>query len=313
MSGRQQEMRRAAAPTTAPGTALWAVWGATARLVVTDPDQLGAARALVTEHLAAVDKACSRFRSDSEVRSLERAEGHPVRVSPLLAELVAAALRAARLSDGDVDPTLGGAMRRLGYDRDLSLVPIRGGGFKIRGRPAPGWRQVRLDGRDLTVPPGVLLDLGATAKAYAADRCAQLVAERCRVGALVSLGGDIATAGPAPDAGWRVVVRDQPDDPPATVVLPAGAALATSSTVSRQWLRQGRWLHHILDPRTCLPAPPVWRTVSVAAFRCVDANTLSTAAVVRGDEALTWLRRLGVPARLVTTDRQVLTVGQWPS
>ena len=184
-----------------PGIAQWPVWGTTARLVVTDPDQLDAARALVIEHLAAVDRACSRFRSDSEVRLVERNGGQPVRVSPLLAELVAAALRAAQLSDGDVDPTLGGAMRRLGYDRDLSLIPVVGGGFKIRERPAPGWRQVRVDGRTLTMPPGVLLDLGATAKAYTADRCAQLVAERCEVGALVSLGGDIATAGPAPDDG----------------------------------------------------------------------------------------------------------------
>jgi len=159
----------------------------------------------------------------------------------------------------------------------------------------------------------VLLDLGATAKAYTADRCAQLVAERCGAGVLVSLGGDIATAGPAPDGGWRVLVQDQPGDPHVTVGLPAGAALATSSTVSRQRRQGGRWLHHILDPRTCLPARPVWRTVSVAAYRCVDANTLSTAAVVRGDDALTWLRGLGVPARLVTADGEVVTVGEWPS
>ena len=108
-------------------------------------------------------------------------------------------------------------------------------------------------------------------------------------------------------------MQDDPGDPSTTVVLPDGAALATSSTVSRQWLRNGRWLHHILNPRTGLPARPVWRTVSVAAYHCVDANTFSTAAVVRGDEALTWLRRLGAPARLVTADRRVLTVGQWPS
>ncbi len=295
------------------GTAQWPVWGTTARLVITDRVRLRTARRLVANHLAAVDKACSRFRPNSEVCRLLRAAGRPVRVSALLAELVTAALRAARLSDGDVDPTLGTAMQRLGYERDLSLLPTCGGWFEGRERRAPGWRNVRLDGRDLTVPAGVLLDLGATAKAYAADHCARMVAERCGVGVQVSLGGDIATAGTAPDGGWRILVGDQPDEPATTVTLPGGAALATSSTISRQWQHSGRRLHHILDPRTCRPVPPVWRTVSVAAYRCVDANTFSTAAVVRGDAAPAWLRSLGVPARLVTADRQVLTLGQWPA
>jgi FAD:protein FMN transferase len=292
-------------------TAQWPIWGTTARLVVIDPEQLPAARRLVVDRLAAVDLACSRFRSDSEVRRVQRAAGRPVRVSPLLAELVTASLQAAERTGGDVDPTLGGAMQRLGYDRDFSFV-LDGGRLTVR-EEAPGWQRVRLVGRDLTVPPGTLLDLGATAKAATADHCARLVAERCHTGVLVSLGGDIATAGPAPEGGWRVLVEDQPGEPRATVRLPAGAALATSSTISRQWRANGRMLHHILDPHTCRPAPPDWRTVTVAAYRCVDANTLSTAAIVRGRIALDWLRDLGVPARLVTADRDVLTIGGWPA
>ncbi len=295
-----------------PGTAQWPVWGTTARLVVTDPARLFGARKLVVAQLAAVEQAASRFRDDSEVRRLQHAGSRPVRVSALLAELVAASLVAARRSDGDVDPTVGAAMRRLGYDRDLTLLPVNGGWMTVEDRPAPGWRSVRLDGRELTVPAGVLLDLGATAKACTADRCARIVASRWDIGVLVSLGGDIATAGPARAGGWQVLVEDQPGDPSCIVALPSGAALATSSTVSRQWRRNGRLLHHILDPRTCQPAPPVWRSVSVAADRCVEANTLTTAAVVRGRAALGWLRRLGVPARLVTADRVVLTVGGWP-
>jgi thiamine biosynthesis lipoprotein len=315
------------------GTARWPVWGTTARLVVTEPGLLLAARRLVTAQLTAVERACSRFRADSEVRQVQHAAGRPVRVSALLADLVAAALDAAHRSDGTVDPTVGTAMQRLGYDRDLSLIAVPGRRRQVDRRqvdrrqvdrrvvdwrvvderPAPGWRRIRLDGRELAVPPGVLLDLGATAKAYTAHRCARLVADRCGTGVLVSLGGDIATAGPAPDGGWQVLVQDRPDDPQCTVALPAGAALATSSTVSRQWRRSGRLLHHILDPRTCQPAPPVWRTVSVAADRCVDANTYTTAAVVRGHDALRWLRDLRVPARLVTADRVVLTIGGWPA
>ncbi|HEV7899396.1 MAG TPA: FAD:protein FMN transferase [Planosporangium sp.] len=293
-------------------TAQWAVWGSTARLVVTTPARLPAARKLVRRQLSAVDKACSRFRGSSEIHRVQRAGGRPVRVSELLAEFVAVSLRAAERSDGDVDPTIGAAMVRLGHDRDLSLLPTCGG-WQARERPAPGWRRVHLDGRELTVPVGVLLDLGATAKAHAADRCARAVAEECGTGVLVSLGGDIATAGPAPEGGWRVLVQDRPGDPACTVALPAGVALATSSTAGRQWRASGRILHHILDPRTCQPAPVVWQTVSVTAHTCVDANTAATAAIVRGKDANAWLGGLGAPARLVAADGRVVTLGGWPA
>lgn len=315
-------------------TAQWPVWGTTARLVVTDPAALPAARALVERELAAVDAACSRFRADSELTRLTTTTdtaaapapvtgtpGRPepagaartVEVSPLLAELIGAALAAAARTDGDVDPTVGSALRRLGYDRDIALLPGEAHRpLRVRARPAPGWRRVRLDGRRLTVPAGTELDLGATAKAVTADRCAALIADRCGTGVLVALGGDIATAGPAPAGGWRILVQDRPGDPACTVAVPAGSAVATSSTASRTWRRPGVTLHHVLDPRTGLPAAPVWRTVTVAAPDCAEANTLTTAALVRGHRAVGWLRAQGRPARLVSAAGEVTTLGGWP-
>ncbi len=300
-------------------TAQWSVWSTTARIVVTEPEALAAAASEVEAVLAAVDEACSRFRTDSELRRVEAAaNGRPVPVSPLLARLIEAALDAARRTDGDVDPTIGTALCDLGYDRDLSHIakdrsfPINGSSSRMVVAPAPGWRQVRVSGQELTVPAGVRIDLGATAKAYAADLAASAVHRRLGVGVLVSLGGDIATAGPGPEGGWRVLVRDRPGEPSCTVALAAGTALATSSTRSRRWRAGNRTLHHILDPRTCQPARAVWRTVSVGAPTCLRANTLSTAAVVRGEAAPRWLRKQKVPARLVGADGHVLTLGGWP-
>jgi thiamine biosynthesis lipoprotein len=295
-----------------PGVAQWPVWSTTARLVVTDPAAVGEARRLVVAELAGIERAASRFRPDSEVRRVHRAAGRPVPVSPLLAELVAGALAAAAWTDGDVDPTVGAAMERLGYDRDFTLLSTSDSRPAGRG-PVPGWRAVRLDRDVLTVPAGTLLDLGATTKALAADRCAALLAHRLGVGALVSLGGDIATAGAAPAGGWSVLVSDGPGEPGCTVAVSAGAALATSSTVSRSWRHGGRTVHHILDPRTGRPASPVWRTVSVVADRCAVANAASTAAIVRGASALPMLLDRGLPARLVAADRRVVRVGAWPA
>jgi thiamine biosynthesis lipoprotein len=286
------------------------VWGTVARMVVTDPARLDEATALAKAELAAVDEACSRFRDDSELRYACRA-GRPVTVSMLLADLVAAALRAAADTGGDVDPTVGAALCGLGYDRDFAAITGRQVAPAVRVFPTPDWRSVRLRDRELTVPDGVLLDLGATAKAAAADRAATLISERLGTGVLVALGGDIATAGPAPDGGWRVLVQDRPSDPSCLVRLPAGTALATSSTASRAWGRPGQLLHHIVDPRTGRPAPVIWRTVSVAAYSCVRANTLSTAAIVRGHGAPGLLGR--APSRLVTPDRGVLRLGGWPA
>jgi thiamine biosynthesis lipoprotein ApbE len=304
-----------AAATDAEASATWRALGTLVQLVVTDPAALPGARRLLEDDLAAVDATCSRFREDSEIRSLT---GGRHRISPLLAEAIGVALRAARLTDGDVDPTVGGAMSAAGYDRDFHQIEPNGPPLRLTVRRVPGWREVRLDGRSLILPAGVQLDLGATAKAWAADRSAARIAAQTNSGVLVSLGGDIAVAGLPPATGWRIRVQDvtgpageTPEGPHALIAIRDGG-LATSSTAARRWRRGGDVLHHILDPRTGLPAEPVWRTVSVAAGSCADANAASTAAVIRGRRALGWLTRLGLPARLVDATGAVFTVAGWP-
>jgi thiamine biosynthesis lipoprotein len=290
----------------------WSVWTTTARLVVTDPAVLDPARALVENHLERIGPAASRFRADSEVSmlaALPHVDGVPV--SPLLARLLRCALTAAELTDGDVDPTVGARLAALGYDRDLAAVPVSAA--PAPSSPSVSWRDVRLDGDLLTMPPGVLLDLGATAKAVAADDCAELVAERFGCGVLVSLGGDLRIAGPVPRGGWQVLVQDGDAEPASQIRLDVPGAVATSSTLRRTWRSDGEQRHHILDPRTGLPAPPVWRTVSVVAATCVMANTLTTAATVRGWRAPAWLESKGVPVRLVAADSSVHRLGGWPA
>jgi thiamine biosynthesis lipoprotein len=178
---------------------------------------------------------------------------------------------------------------------------------------------VQLDTAHATVhiPRGIALDLGASTKAWVADRAAARVCEACRCGALVSLGGDIATAGPPPADGWQIHVTDDhratPAAPGQTVTILSGG-LATSSTATRRWRHGSATMHHIIDPATGAPAVGLWRTVSVAADSCTDANIASTAALVRGDAAAAaWLQRCGLPARLVDHRDGVLCVGDWPA
>jgi thiamine biosynthesis lipoprotein len=294
--------------------------GTAVRVVVTEPGLLSAAKAGVDAMLRAVDDACSRFRADSELSRLNAHAGVETRVSELLAQAIDEGLRGARMTDGDVDPTVGGAMRIVGYDVDFDAMARDRGPLVMTAAPVPGWRAVHFNraARTVTLERGVELDLGATAKALAADRAAAaaLHAMEGRGGVLVSLGGDIALAGEAPAGGWVVQVSDDSSAPIAadqeSIALRTGG-IATSSTRVRRWRRAGVEMHHILDPRTGRPAQTPWRLASVVAGRCVDANIASTAAIVRGAAAPDWLTLLGLPARLVSNDGDVVRVGGWPA
>jgi thiamine biosynthesis lipoprotein len=174
------------------------------------------------------------------------------------------------------------------------------------------WREIQICGDEVTAPRHVRIDLGATAKAWAADTAAKRIAAETGAGVLVNLGGDIAVAG-ACDDGWSVrVTADHKSDEDGQVVSIHEGGLATSSTTVRTWQRGDSLLHHVLDPSTGLPAPRIWRYATVSASSCVAANTASTAALVLGDRAPNWLAARGLPARLVATGGAVTTVAEWP-
>ena len=292
--------------------------GTSARVAVWPLEHAGRACAAVDDVLAALDRQASRFRQDSELCWLHRAGGGLFMLSDGLAEAVGVALAAARWTGGRADPTVGDALVSLGYDRDFAAIDQLRRDLPGAPVPAPGWRLVELDGPVLRLPAGVRLDLGATAKALGSDRAvrAAMSASGQAGGALVSLGGDIAVAGTPPRDGWPVTVADSPDpaaSPRAQLVrLPRGA-VATSSVTCRRWRRAGHTLHHIVDPRTGLPADGPWRTVSAVAATCADANAATTAAIVAGHEAEGWLAAAGLPARLVASDGAVRYLGGWPA
>jgi FAD:protein FMN transferase len=352
-------------------TAGWEALGTSVVVRVTVASALGPARRVVERELRAIDAAASPFRADSELERLNAAGGRRVPVSELLIEALEAAVRAAVLTDGAVDPTLGDALALAGYVKDWreldapndgagggpttgdratldarvagprsvdpvgveEVDPVAVEGVGAGGRPGRqagprtlvltarrrrAWESIELGEAPPTarLAAGIRVDLGATAKALAADRSAQAAARQTGVGVLVSLGGDIATAGPPPGSGWLVHVTDDHRSPATaagqTVAIGPGG-LATSSTTVRRWIHAGRRMHHILDPRDGQPVERTWRTVSVAAGNCLDANIAATAAIVLGSSAPDWLSARRLPARLVARDGRVETVGDWPS
>jgi thiamine biosynthesis lipoprotein ApbE len=292
--------------------------GGSMRVIVTRPQSLLAAKTAVDEVIRAIDEAASRFRQDSELSRLNAMPDKVIKVSPLLAKAIETAVRGAELTDGAVDPTIGQAIEVAGYDSDFASVARSGAPLRLVAKRIPGWRAIHFNAaaRTVLIPRGVVIDLGATAKALAADLASAAAARAIGGGGvLVSLGGDISVAGEPPAGGWVVQISEDSAAPiqegEETVSIAAGG-VATSGTTVRRWTRGEVVLHHIIDPSTGLPVDSPWRTATVAAASCVDANIAATGAIVLGEGAVAWLKVQGLAARLVDREGRAHRVGAWP-
>jgi thiamine biosynthesis lipoprotein len=296
----------------------WADWSCTVRIVLADgrpaterpgPGTAERAERLVGELMDDVALSASRFRSDSDLSRVNDAAGRLVPVRSLTVQLVEAALEAARRTGGACDPTVGRQLVALGYDVDFGSLRARVARAHRPVCPPADWAAVRVDRelRRVGIPAGLALDLGATAKAWTADEAAARLARALGTPVLVALGGDVAASGYG--QGWPVLVGEHEGGPGQVVTL-RGGGIATSSTRGRRWATTAGEAHHLLDPVTGAPVGGPYRTASVLADTCVEANAFSTAALVWGDTAL---GRLGhYAARLVDSSGQVVTTAGWP-
>jgi FAD:protein FMN transferase len=237
------------------------------------------------------DETFSRFRPRSELNRVNDAMGTIVEVSLPFAAMLELALRAARMTDGLVDPTLGAALEAAGYDRDFSeltpsAAPAEAG---VRGR----WRSLRLRRTLLYRPRGVRLDRNGVVKGKTVDDALALIDGD----GFVSAGGDIAARGAVdvalPDGG-------------AVRLLKGG--LATSSIARRRWLRAGVWQHHLIDPRTGRPCATPWQQVTASAATCLQADVAAKAALLLGDDGPRYLARHGLAGRFFPSEDDAVSV-----
>lgn len=265
----------------------------------------------VVTTFAAWERRCSRFDPESELTRLNAHAGAPAIVSAGLFDAVAAALDAARATDGIFDPTILHRLEDLGYDRTFAAIRAGDPGGDIAGSrrpvaPAPwvgAWRRVRLDRptRTIDLPAGIGLDLGGIAKGMAVDAALGALVDRGVDVAAVNAGGDLAVRGTPPDAdAWWVAVETADGGEPVAV---RHGALATSSTARRRWRRGGRTLHHLVDPRTGLPSASGLVSVTAAAHTCVQAEVAAKAALVLGlADGAALLSRAGISALAIGED-----------
>ena len=283
-------------------------------VIVDDGAALPPAVAIVQAQLEEIDEVCSRFREDSELSRLNSHGGDgDILLSPLLEEAIVAGLDSAEMTGGLVDLTVGKCVEDAGYTVTFRDLPVDGPPLQLRVRRVIGWQALAYDpvAHTIRLPAGVGLDLGASGKAWAADRAATAVANSLGVSVAVCCGGDIAVRGRVLEGGFPVRVATGVDAGEWQDIVVFDGGLATSGTSSRRWRRGGIELHHIIDPATGLPAKTPWAMVSVAAATCVEANAAATAALIMGDRAPAWLEELKLPARLVDNGGSVRFAGGW--
>jgi len=239
------------------------------------------------------DRRFSRFKESSElVRVNVRPLGVTL-VSEEFASMLALAIDAANATDGLVSPAVGGAVLAAGYDRDFATLPPDGDAVEpVR---VPSYEAIVLRGSVILRAEPVQLDLNGVVKGKTVDDALTLGGD-----GWVSAGGDLATSVP--------VVVGLPGDEVVTIVR---GGLATSSVSRRAWLRGGDPQHHLIDPRTGVPARTPWSDVTVAAGSCLAADVAAKAALILGVAGPAWLDARGLPGRFRDRDGSVRHNAAW--
>jgi FAD:protein FMN transferase len=257
--------------------------GTDVRLIATGAGA-GAAVARARAEILEYHARLSRFLPASEISALNSDPRPAVPASALLRSAVHAGLWAARHSGGLVDPCLLDALEAADYERSFeprgAVPPPSGPPRSARPDPASPWHAVSVDDRAGTIrrPPGVRLDLGGSGKGHVADLVARHFAWLRDW--VIDCGGDIRVG------GARVVEIAHPlASQPAARLRVVQGAVATSSVVARAWLsREGRRVHHLLDPSTRQPAWTGLLSATALAPTTLHAETLAKAALLRGGD-----------------------------
>lgn len=276
-----------------------------------EPEALNELRS-VPEWFEQWEAHLSRFRPESELNQLNQPTGEPFRASPILWDVLQAAFRAARQSNGLVLPNLLPALETAGYDRSFQEMEAALPDWEAEPLPpVEEWALVDLDpaARTVLLPPRMRLDLGGVAKGWAAHQSAQRLA---RFGAtMVEAGGDLAISGPyGEQQPWPVsITHPLRADEILMWILVNSGGVATSGRDYRRWQKDGIWQHHIIDPRTSQPAQTDVLTATVIAPDLMQAEMAAKTILISGSRAgLQWIEEQPqYSALLILEDGQVQT------
>jgi len=268
----------------------------------------------VEAFLHSFESRFSRFRAESELTRFNERKGDTISVSDGMLDLLSECVRFHWSTGGMFNPLVLTSLEAAGYTVSFEEM----GNVWATGRdprPLPDLSRLRLDGgsRTASLPLGLRLDFGGIGKGFAVDQAASLLEQS--EGFMVDAGGDIYASGRSPDGdGWRIDVADPASDATLDTVTIHDQAIATSWTTRRRWKTDSGWAHHLIDPRTGLPADTGVIGATVIAQRAVDADVFAKCALLLGpEEGITLLEDLSTQGLLVLEDGSTKRTKKWPS
>jgi thiamine biosynthesis lipoprotein len=261
-----------------------------------------------------VERRFSRFRPGSEICALNARPSARMTVTPAMLELLHAAATMHQITGGVFDPSILPELEAAGYDRSFELIGDAAGKRAAPRSRAHGFDQIAIDHAScsVTLPPGIRLDLGGIGKGWAVDDAASAL-RSCR-DFLINAGGDIFAAGSdGHHDAWTAVIEHPITNDQIGFVHLRGQAMATSTTALRRWTRAGAPQHHLIDPRTGVPAETGVLSVSVIALTAVEAEVFAKSALILGkEEGKAFLRQVQCPGLFVSDGGQVTATADWP-
>lgn len=245
------------------------------------------------------------FYSDkSELTEINRNAGiRPVKASPQTIEVIEEAVLAAEKSGGAFDPTIGPIIKLWDFLNKKKPTEIE----IARALPLVNYKDILIDRADSTVflkRKGMMIDLGGIAKGYAVDLAVESLKKEGIRSGLVSIAGDISTFGLKPDKSpWTIGIKNprqtgEKDELMAKIRL-SDKAISTSGDYERYFIFEDKRYHHLLDPKTGMPAYGC-RSVSIVTDRAVDTDAFSTAVFILGPEnGMKLVRKMGMDAMII--------------
>jgi len=263
--------------------------------VLVETDQRALAQAVmeaVAQEARRIEHKFSRYRPGNIVHQINHSPGHPLTLDEETARLIDFAVQLYDMSGGLFDIT-SGVLRKLWTFDGSNHVPPQAAIDAIL--PFVGFDKLDWQAPQLTLPPGMQIDLGGIGKEYAVDRCVQIARTMTDASVLINFGGDLASTGPRKKAACWSVGRLVTGKDQATGIFRLNqGAIATSGDANRFILSDGVRYSHILNPQTGWPVANAPHTVSIAAATCTEAGMLSTLALLQGEQAEDFLRLQGV-------------------
>ena len=250
----------------------------------------------------------SRTLEGSDVWKLNHAQGQPVQVSKDTLTILEAARAISERTGGAFDITIAPASTLWDFTSGAKQLPdaeaLEAAAARI------DYTKVEVDGDTVTLPEGMMIDLGGIAKGYIADAVKAYLVNRGVESAILSFGGNIVAIGQKPDGSpWKVGIQDI-DRPTGEYMLVAknfGGSTVTSGIYERGFELDGVYYHHILSTETGWPVENELASVTIFSENSMEGDALATAAFALGTEqGAALIEGLdGVEAVFIARDRAV--------